>query len=178
MIRLALQLRQEKINFYIDLIGTGNMLNNLQTQIQKFGLGEYVHLLGSMSNDSVKQAMLTYHIACFTSDRNEGWGAVLNEAMGCGCCPVSSIETGATPYLIKDGVNGFSFNLRKKNNLFEKVLWLIRHPVECERMSIEAYNTVHNVWSPENAAIQLYKLCDAMLKGKTLKITEGPCSMA
>ena len=131
-----------------------------------------------MSNDSVKQAMLTYHIACFTSDRNEGWGAVLNEAMGCGCCPVSSIETGATPYLIKDGVNGFSFNLRKKNNLFEKVLWLIRHPVECERMSIEAYNTVHNVWSPENAAIQLYKLCDAMLKGKTLKITEGPCSMA
>lgn len=178
MIRLALQLRQEKINFYINLIGAGDMFNHLQVQIQKFGLGEYVHLWGSMPNDSVRQAMLTHHIACFTSDRNEGWGAVLNEAMGCGCCPVSSIETGSTPYLIKDRVNGFSFNLRKKNNLFEKVLWLIKHPVECERMSLEAYNTVHNVWSPENAATQLYKLCDAMLKGQTLEIAEGPCSMA
>lgn len=178
MISLASQLLQEHVNFCIDIIGTGDMLNQLQQQIRDFGLEKHVNLLGAMPNESVKQVMLSHHIACFTSDKNEGWGAVLNEAMSCGCCPVSSIETGSTPYLIKDGVNGFSFNLRKKNNLFEKVLWLIKHPVECEKMSLEAYNTVYNVWSPANAAIQFYKLCDALLNGETLEITEGPCSMA
>ena len=58
--------------------------------------------------------MKKHHIYCLTSDKNEGWGAVLNEAMSSGCCPVSSIEAGATPYLVKDGVNGFSFDLKKK----------------------------------------------------------------
>lgn len=178
MIELALQLIREKIDFCIDMIGTGDMFNYLQLQIQELGLTEHFHLLGSMPNDIVKQNMLSHHIACITSDRNEGWGAVLNEAMGCCCCPVSSIEAGSTPYLIKDGINGFSFDLRKKNNLFEKVLWLIEHPVEREKMSVEAYNTVHLVWSPKNAAAQLYKLCDAKLKGQTLEIPDGPCSKA
>ncbi|WP_290080414.1 glycosyltransferase family 4 protein [Bacteroides acidifaciens] len=176
MIDLALRLLREKVVFNINMIGTGGMFNQLQTQIQKHGLGEYVHLLGSMSNEKVRQLMLSHHILCFTSDRNEGWGAVLNEGMGSGCCPVSSIEAGATPFLIKDGVNGFSFDLKKKNDLFEKVLWLINHPEERERMSIEAYKTIRNMWSPTNAANQLYKLCESMLNGKECVFREGPCS--
>lgn len=178
MIELALQLLQEKVDFIINMIGSGDMFNQLQIQIQKHELGEHVHLLGSMSNERVRQTMLSHHIACFTSDRNEGWGAVLNEDMGSGCCPVGSIEAGATPYLIKDGLNGFSFDLKKKNDLFEKVLWLIKHPEERERMSIEAYKTIRDVWSPKNAAEQLYKLCQSMLQGESYVVEDGPCSKA
>ena len=82
-------------------------------RIKKQGLENHVHLLGKMPNGEVMEAMRSHHIFCFTSDKNEGWGAVLNEAMSSGCCPVSSIATGSTPYLIKDGVNGFSFDLDK-----------------------------------------------------------------
>ena len=37
-------------------------------------------------------------------------------------------------------------------------LWLIKHPEECEKMSIAAYNTMKDVWSPQNAANQLIDL--------------------
>jgi glycosyltransferase involved in cell wall biosynthesis len=37
----------------------------------------------------------------FTSDRNEGWGAVLNEAMGSGCAVVAADLIGSVPYLIE-----------------------------------------------------------------------------
>lgn len=178
MLQLALQLRNVGTNFSIDMIGVGPEYDNIATAINDMGLQEYVHLLGSMPNNKVMEAMRTHDIFCFTSDKNEGWGAVLNEAMSSGCCPVSSIETGSTPYLIKDGVNGFSFNLKKKNDLFEKVLWLIEHPEEREHMSIEAYKTIRDVWSPKNAAEQLYKLCQSMLQGESYVVEDGPCSKA
>ncbi len=178
MLQLALQLRNVGANFSIDMIGVGPEYDNIATAINDMGLQEYIHLLGSMPNNKVMEAMRTHDIFCFTSDKNEGWGAVLNEAMSSGCCPVSSIETGSTPYLIKDGVNGFSFNLKKKNDLFEKVLWLIEHPEERERMSIEAYKTIRDVWSPKNAAEQLYKLCQSMLQGESYVVEDGPCSKA
>lgn len=178
MLQLASQLRSVGVDFSINMIGIGPEYDNIATAINDMGLQGYVHLYGSMSNYKVMEAMRTHDIFCFTSDKNEGWGAVLNEAMSSGCCPVSSIETGSTPYLIKDGVNGFSFNLKKKNDLFEKVLWLIEHPEERERMSIEAYKTIRDVWSPKNAAEQLYKLCQSMLQGESYVVEDGPCSKA
>ncbi|WP_455188117.1 glycosyltransferase family 4 protein [Bacteroides congonensis] len=178
MLQLALQLRNVGANFSIDMVGVGPEYDNIATAINDMGLQEYIHLLGNIPNNKVMEAMRTHDIFCFTSDKNEGWGAVLNEAMSCGCCPVSSIETGSTPYLIKEGINGFSFNLKKKNDLFDKVLWLIKHPKERERMSIEAYKTIRDVWSPKNAAEQLYKLCQSMLQGESYVVEDGPCSKA
>ena len=178
MLQLASQLRTNHVDFLVDMIGVGPEYDKIASAIKKMGLENHVHLLGQVSNSTVMEAMRTHDIFCFTSDKNEGWGAVLNEAMSSGCCPVSSIETGSTPYLIKDGVNGLSFDLGKKNDLFDKVLWLIKHPEEREKMSVEAYETIRDVWSPKNAALQLMSLCENLLIGKDNFVAEGPCSKA
>lgn len=178
MLQLASQLRGSNIDYSIDMIGTGPEYDKIASEVKKQGLENHVHLLGKMSNSEVMETMRSHHIFCFTSDKNEGWGAVLNEAMSSGCCPVSSIEAGSTPYLIKDGVNGLSFDLKKENDLFEKVLWLIEHSEEREKMSIEAYKTMRDVWSPKNAATQLVKLCEAIQNGDTSFVADGPCSRA
>ena len=178
MLQLASQLRTNHVDFLVDMIGVGPEYDKIASAIKKMGLENHVHLLGQVSNSTVMEAMRTHDIFCFTSDKNEGWGAVLNEAMSSGCCPVSSIETGSTPYLIKDGVNGLSFDLGKKNDLFDKVLWLIKHPEEREKMSVEAYKTIRDVWSPKNAALQLMSLCENLLIGKDNFVAEGPCSKA
>ena len=178
MLQLASQLRREALDFQIDMIGAGPEYEKTYAQVQKQGLGDYVKLLGAIPNDEVLEAMRSHHISCFTSDKNEGWGAVLNEAMANGCCPVSSIETGSTPYLIKDGINGFSFSQRNENELFEKVKWLILHPTERERMSVEAYRTMCDVWSPKNAAANLLRLCGSLLDGGENTIADGPCGKA
>lgn len=178
MVQLASLLRQEGVDFRIDMIGTGPEFENIRNQVCTQRLTEYVHLLGSMPNSDVLKAMQTHHIFCFTSNKLEGWGAVVNEAMGSGCCPVVSKVTGSAPYLIKEGKNGFTFNLKRENDLLEKVLWLIKHPKEREDMSIEAYKTIHNLWSPSQASYQLYNLCYSMLNGKEFNIADGPCSKA
>ena len=178
MLQLASQLRTNHVDFLVDMIGVGPEYDKIASAIKKMGLENHVHLLGQVSNSTVMEAMRTHDIFCFTSDKNEGWGAVLNEAMSSGCCPVSSIETGSTPYLIKDGVNGLSFDLGKKNDLFDKVLLLIKHPEEREKMSVEAYKTIRDVWSPKNAALQLMSLCENLLIGKDNFVAEGPCSKA
>lgn len=178
MLQLASQLRSHDIDFSIDMIGIGPEYDKIASAIKTMGLGNYVHLLGQVPNSKVMEAMRTHDIFCFTSDKNEGWGAVLNEAMSSGCCPVSSIETGSTPYLIKDGINGVSFDLKKENELFEKVLWLIEHSEEREKMSIEAYKTIRDVWSPKNAATQFVKLCEIIQNGDSAFVADGPCSRA
>lgn len=178
MLQLASQLRDIGVDFCIDMIGVGPEYDNIATIINIMGLQDYVHLLGVMPNNKVMEEMRIHDIFCFTSDRNEGWGAVLNEAMSNGCCPVSSIDAGSTLYLIKDGINGFYFDLKKKDDLFNKVMWLIEHPEERERMSIEAYRTLCEIWSSKNAAKCLYQLCGAMLEGKEYDIADGPCSKA
>lgn len=178
MLQLASRLRSHYIDFSIDMIGVGPEYDKIASAIKTMGLENYVHLLGQVPNSKVMEAMRTHDIFCFTSDRNEGWGAVLNEAMSSGCCPVSSIETGSTPYLIKDGINGVAFGLKKENELFEKVLWLIEHSEEREKMSIEAYKTMRDVWSPKNAATQFVKLCEVIQNGDSAFVADGPCSRA
>lgn len=72
-------------------------------------VGDCVSLIGNMPNDEILALMQKSHIFIFTSDRNEGWGAVLNEAMSNGCAVVASNMIGAAPYLIKQGENGYIF---------------------------------------------------------------------
>lgn len=178
MIQLGKKLNANHINFSINMIGVGPLLDRINRDIINMGLSDQIHLLGALPNEKVMELMREHHIFCFTSDKNEGWGAVLNEAMSNGCCPVSSIEIGSTPYLIKNGVNGLSFDLKKGNSLFEKVYWLIKHTEEREKMSIEAYNTINNLWNPQNAAKQLYYLSESLLHNNEYNVLEGPCSKA
>lgn len=178
MVDLASQLQEKNVEFEINMVGSGALFENITQQIKERNLSNCVHQLGNRSNDEVLELMRTHHIFCFTSDRNEGWGAVLNETMAQGCCPVSSIETGSTPYLIKDGINGFTFDLSNKNDLYEKVMYLVAHPEKREKMSIEAYRTIHNLWNPFNAAKSLLTLIDDLQNKNEISIIEGPCSKA
>ena len=57
-------------------------------------------------------------IFLFTSDRQEGWGAVLNEAMNSGCAVVASHLIGAVPFLKKKKKNGLVYSSGDRKTLF------------------------------------------------------------
>ena len=48
-------------------------------------------------------------IYLFTSNFDEGWGAVLNESMNSACAVISSHAAGATPFLISHNINGLLY---------------------------------------------------------------------
>lgn len=61
-------------------------------------LNDYVTFTGPVQSDKVRGFMERAGIFLFTSDRQEGWGAVLNESMNSGCAVVASHAIGSVPF--------------------------------------------------------------------------------
>lgn len=178
-VKLAARLKQRKYEFVIDMYGTGKELEITKNLAKKLGVEDVVNFCGNRPNDEILKEMRRHDIFLFTSDKNEGWGAVLNEAMSNGCAVVGSDEIGSVPFLIEDGVNGLIFKSRNLESLEEKVIYLIDHPEERTKMAQNAYDTMRDVWSPENAAKQLLNLIKAIQSGdESLIPKSGPCSKA
>lgn len=165
-------------NFEITMIGTGPEFEKINHEINERNLYPKIKLLGSLPNDKVRSHMQTHDIFCFTSDRNEGWGVVINEAMSCGCCVVANDEIGSVPYLIKDGKNGLIYHKGNSDQFCEKVRYLIDNPDKRKRLGVEAMKDIQTLWSPDNAAQQLLRLCSALHNNEIPDISEGPCSKA
>lgn len=175
---LAEKLRAANYDFEINMISNGELYDATRELIEQKQLGDYVHLLGNYPNSEVVKIMEEHDIFLFTSDKREGWGVVLNEAMGRLCCPVASHLIGAVPFLLKNKQNGMVFKSGNLQSMYEAVKYLFDNPDEMRRMAVEAYHTVDTTWSPTEAAKRLYAFCEAHLQGKETNYTEGPLSKA
>ena len=175
---LAHMLKKNGHNVNIDMYGSGGKMGAMEVLCKKLGVDDIVCLKGNVSNSEVKIAMRQHDIFVFTSDKNEGWGVVLNEAMSNGCAVVASNEIGAVPFLIKDGENGFVFKFGDIESLYDKVVSLIEDPDRRCQMSVKAYQTITEAWSPRQAAKNLLQLISDLQQGADTSIKEGPCSKA
>lgn len=178
VVRLAERLKNEGFMFVIDMFGGGNKFEHIKRMIEKKNLSDVIHLQGNLPNKEILQEFRKHNIFLFTSDRNEGWGAVLNEAMSNGCAVVASHKIGSVPFLIEDGVNGLIFKSEDIDSLYNKVVNLLDNAQYCERLAEEAYKTMVNEWSPTRAAARLINLFDVVINNQltSYNVTEGPCS--
>lgn len=169
-----------RVDFEIQMIGadTTPMWKDISAMVSSYHLEDYVKLTGGLPNTEVKKIMRDSHVFIFTSDRQEGWGAVLNEAMGSGCACVASNEIGAVPYLLKNNVNGLIFKSQSVDSLFDKVAILYDKPEMRERIGKEAYKTITTDWSARLAAERLVLLSESILSGNETSFDDGPCSKA
>ena len=102
-VQLAASLKEKGYSFRMSMIGNGEMEMQLHDMIREKGLEDCVEMLGAMPPEEVRRHMEKADIYLFTSDFNEGWGAVLNESMNSGCAVVASHAIGSVPFLIKNG---------------------------------------------------------------------------
>lgn len=177
-VKLAYQLKLKGYNFHINMIGIGPLVDQIRNLIIKLDLTKFVTLLGGMSNEDVRKHMKDANIFIFTSDRGEGWGVVLNEAMNCGCSIIASDAIGAVPYLIKHELNGLSFRSNNLDSLLKQTETLINNNTHRNILSKNAYSAIKNDWSPQKAASNFLQLVNAILSGQYLFIKDGPCSKA
>ena len=156
------------------------MEQELKKMISDYNLENEVHMLGSMKPKQVREYMEQSQIYLFTSDRNEGWGAVLNESMNSACAVVASHEIGSVPFLLKDGENGLIYKDGDEEDLYRKVKLLLDKPDLCRQYGRKAYQTMADDWNAETAAKRFIELSEAILNGdkKTDLFTDGPCSIA
>ena len=178
-IKLAHMLKIEGINFIMNLIGTGDLENEIRRLINEYNLNPQVKLLGAMEPDQVRRYMEKADVFLSTSDFEEGWGAVINEAMNSGCAVVSSHGVGAAPYLIKDGINGMIFQNGNLKSLLRKVLLLVHDKNLCAMIGRRAYETILHEWNAQEAVRRLLLIIEDLNQyGESNRYLTGPCSKA
>lgn len=147
VIYLAKYLKSKGIDFKIKMIGTGPLENKIKKMIAKNKLENCVSLTGVLPFDKVQAEMRKAKIFLFTSDQNEGWGAVLNESMGNACCVIANKKIGSVPFVIENKKNGYIYEKK------DEFLKLCEHCCQSDQSEVckEAYKTIHEVWNAENA---------------------------
>lgn len=174
------------------MYGSGVMFERALQLANDLGVNDVVNFRGNVPNEFILSAMKEHDIFLFTSDRNEGWGAVANEAMSSGCVLVASQAIGSIPFLVKDGDTGVIFKSscvnkgfgrfgntidnKSLDSLCEKAEWLMKHPIECKKIAINGYKAIKDIWSPSNATHNLLQLIDDLQNDRDISIKEGPCS--
>ena len=180
VVEVAKRLKADGYSFKLTMIGTGELEEWTRDLIEKENLSDYVKMLGSMKPEEVREYMENSEIFLFTSDRNEGWGAVLNESMNSACAVVANSVIGSVPFLMKDKENGFMYKDCDVDDLYRKVKILLDDSKQRKSISKSAYKTINEEYNPRNAAKKFVKLCEIMLKGeyKPFPFKDGVCSKA
>lgn len=177
-IYIAKKLRDSGYKFEMNIIGTGIMKNTIEKLVYEEDLNKFVNILGPMNPENVRKYMETSNIFLFTSDYNEGWGAVLNEAMNSGCAVVASNAIGSVPFLIEHGKNGMIYRNNKNADLWKNVKYLMDNAELIDKLGKEAYRTLKHTWNSKVAVKRFLKISEALLEENSLEFEDGPCSHA
>lgn len=175
-IMLAKELKNNHINFEMEIIGVGPLKGSLVDLVNKYKLNTHVKFLGSLSPENVRTKMLSARIFLATSDSNEGWGAVINEAMNSACAVVASKAMGSVPFLIDSGFNGIIYEYKKDYIPYKEVSSLLLDSQKQSRIAQNAYFTIQNEWNEKIAAQRFIELANNLLSNKNIEFNSGPCS--
>lgn len=178
-LRIAKTLKERGIPFNLRIIGSGELEGSLKKMISDYNLDDCVRMLGTMTPGQVRKFMEESEIYLFTSDFNEGWGAVLGEAMSSGCAVVTSHGIGATPFLAKHNENALLYETGNYESFERNVLKLATNPELRKRLGRNASDTMVNLWNPTVGAERFHKLCVDLLEHKAVEYyDDGPLSKA
>ena len=147
------------IPFQINIIGGGELEEEMHRLAEELQVTDVVTFLGFRGPEEVRTAMEESQIYLVTSDRKEGWGAVVNEAMNSGCAVVADHMIGAAPYLIRQEENGLMYRDGCEEALFRTVEQLLRAPEKCRRLGEAAQRSITTEWNAQTAAERLVTLC-------------------
>lgn len=177
-------LRDRGFSFHLDVYGdvppdvpAGKVYDKeaLQRLIEKYGLGNAVTLKGFNDNEKILDAMRRHDVFLLTSDRNEGWGVVANEALSAGSVLIASAEAGCAPSLVEEGRNGFTFRARDAVELADRIGRLILNPSAMRQMQSDGLRMMKQ-WEPAAAAGRLIDLIDNIRDNAGRLPEQGPCS--
>lgn len=178
-VKVAETLKNKCIDFHLDIIGSGIMETNIRQMINTKSLQDVITMHSSMTPQEVRTYMENADIFMFTSDFNEGWGAVLGEAMTSGCAVVTSHGIGATPFLVEHNRNGLIYETGNYSSFERNVLKLVEDCNLRSKLSKSALETMLTQWNAKTAAERFYLLCKSILQdGEPIYFDRGPISKA
>jgi glycosyltransferase involved in cell wall biosynthesis len=130
LLKVAVTLSHQGLNFLIQIAGTGPLGDSLERQAKDLGLADRVIFLGQVKD--ISTLLLNSTFLAHTSDI-EGCPNVIMEAMASGRAVVAT-DTGDVSSLVDDGETGFVVRRGDEAKLVERLATLITNRKLCQRM--------------------------------------------
>lgn len=177
-LRVARDLWGEGYKLKLKVAGVGAMERRLVSYARKSGICDSVEFAGALLPEEVYETMRCSDVYLFTSDRKEGWGAALGEAMSCGCAVIAGDTAGATRMLIEDGVDGLIYREDDYTQFLSCVRRCFDDRALAARLGAAARRGVVRKASPELAVRNFLCVCRRLLGNGDALPSCGPCSPA
>ena len=129
------------------IIGEGPERKNLGFLASKLKIQDKIEFKGQLSLEETRNVMKNCYCLILPS-LSEGLGRVLIEAMALGK-PVIGSNVGGIPDLIKDGQNGFLFEVGNTEELAEKLKTLLNNKILVVEMGKRGREFVQDKFSNE-----------------------------
>ncbi len=173
------ELNKQGIKFSADFIGDGPLRSKCEEYVNRQMSDANIRFLGSMSPESVRRYMEEASIFIFNSDRYEGWGAVVGEAMNSGCAVLVSHACGSAPYLIEQNVNGRVYRYGDLHEFGTSLAEYLNSEHLVQFLGTHAYETMTNLWNVNVAVPRFLDIVKSLLNGLPIpEYKSGPCSKA
>jgi glycosyltransferase involved in cell wall biosynthesis len=155
LIDLMAQLIKESPKLLLLIVGDGPLKNDLQNRINDLDLNNNIKLIGKVSKNKVFQYMRASDIFVLNTSY-EGLPHIVLESMAARL-PVIITRVGGNVEVIKDGENGFLYNLGDTDDLRKKIELLLSDKNLAKRLSNTAYSDVRQ-YSWNNNLKQLMEI--------------------
>lgn len=156
----------EKIpNFKLKILGTGSELEALKKMAKNYNVVKYVDFLGKKDKyiDVLKEIKKSEFLVLPST--REGFGLVLVEANACSK-PVIAYASGGVKDVIKEGVNGFLIEENNKEELKEKIIFLLKNKRKAEEMGKKGRERVLKLFTWDKCVEKIEKLYKEIVEVK------------
>jgi glycosyltransferase involved in cell wall biosynthesis len=143
------------------LLGDGELRLRIEGLIAKLGIDEDVILPGfkQYADLPVYYGLAKAYVQASTTEQ---WGLVVNEAMASGLPVLVSSRCGCATDLVREGLNGFTFNPYEVNQITGRLIKISSSDVDLTAMG-RASRDIISEWTPETFAENLILAAKAAL---------------
>lgn len=147
LLQVLAKLFEYKVDFQMDIAGTGDYIETFKESVQQAGLEERVHFLGYLDRANIPEFWQDKDIMISCSDW-EGHSITQCEAMAAGAVPILTDVSGARDD-VEDGINGYIVEIGAVDQIVEKICYLDAHRELLPVMGSRAYETIKEKYSEE-----------------------------
>lgn len=160
----------------VTIVGEGETKEQMIAMVRENNLSHQISFRPFLSPSGVVDFLAGQDVYILASDRHEGWGVALQEAMDKCCVPIANTSAGVTLAVVEDKVDGFTFEDGDINTIADRLVWLCNHPERRREMGLKAWEKMQG-WSPAEGARRFAILLDAIKTDNYSKIPKsGLCS--
>ncbi len=154
IIEATKKLRDEGLDFQVDIMGDGSDLNKMKELVHKLKLEKYFIFHGFVTEDAKKDLLYTNSNVMVFPSYKEGFPYTILEAM---LYKIAIISTGvgALSDVIVNNRNGFLVPAKDPDEVFEKMKYFILNPKEIGRMGLNSFDLIESKYSTEIMKLKL-----------------------